>query len=125
MAHMAQFTSMMKTPEKVKEERGLPAAAPEMAQPIYPYGLCISLGNDEIEKLGLDAAGCEVGAVVHLCCLAKVTSCSKSATDQGENHRIEMQITDIACDDEEDQDAATEARRGRFYNKVDAGSAEG
>lgn len=120
---MAQYVSMMKTPEKVKTEKAdVPAMAADVAQPIYPWGLCISLTNDEIEKLDLDASSCEVGAIVKLDCLAKVTSCSRTATDQGECQRIELQITDICCDGEEDEGAETEARRGRFYDKVDAGS---
>ncbi len=43
--------------------------------PRYPYGLCISLCEDELEKLNLDGE-CNVGDMLHMHCLAEVTSVS-------------------------------------------------
>ena len=71
----------------------------------YPYGLCISLGNNELEKLGLDPEDCEVGDMLHIHALAKVTSvsCHDREGQDGECHRIELQITHF-MDDVEDED---------------------
>jgi len=70
----------------------------------YPYGLSISLENPELEKLGLDPAECEVGDLLHIHGLAKVTSVSKHDHGNGEDHRIELTITHI-IDSPEDEDS--------------------
>lgn len=72
------------------------------SQSEYPYGLSICLGNDELEKLGLDNE-CEVGDMIHLFALAKVTSLSKNDTGDGEKTRIELQITHLGCEDENEE----------------------
>jgi hypothetical protein len=69
--------------------------------PVYPYGLSICLCNDELEKLGLDAS-CEVGDMITMECLAKVTSVSKNDTTEGTKTRVELQIVAIATEDEEE-----------------------
>lgn len=67
----------------------------QSAPPVsYPYGLCISLTHEELKKLDLDA-DCEVGDLLHMVCMSKVTSISKSETPSGESIRVEMQIIDI------------------------------
>lgn len=77
------------------------AGMPTMPEaPVYPYGLCICLTHDELDKLGLDA-DCEVGDMIHIMAMAKVTSISKNATSDGENCRVELQITDMSVEDED------------------------
>lgn len=76
------------------------------SEPIYPYGLCLSLNDDEIAKLGLDDDA-EVGDMLEMKILCKITSVSKNATTGGERNRIELQITHIEDDEEEE---AAEAR---------------
>jgi hypothetical protein len=73
--------------------------------PVYPYGLCLSLGNDELEKLGVESDDeiC-VGDVVHLKALAKVTSHSLNETEDGARRRVELQIVFLALEDEEDEE---------------------
>jgi len=92
--------------------------APEtMEQPIYPYGLCICLTSDELEKLDLDADA-EVGDMIHITAMAKVTSISKRATTEGEDCRIELQITDIGLENEEEEGDEEEIDP-RIRRKVD------
>lgn len=69
----------------------------------YPYGLSICLTEGELEKLGLEG-DCEVGDMLHLFALAKVTSVSKNDTGSGEKCRIELQITHLGTESEDQED---------------------
>lgn len=71
--------------------------------PLYPYGLCISLCNDELEKLDIDSDDLKHGDILHLHCLATVTSTSVTDTQAGKNARVELQITNIAAESEDDE----------------------
>lgn len=126
---MARFNSMVdlaRTPEEVKEEIsvGKPASLPKPTVPTYPWGMCLSLDDDTLEKLGLDGDLPDVGDVIHFTALASVTSASKNerTTDTGEKEvckRIELQITAMDVGgSEEEQDPA--ARRKRFYGAAEA-----
>ena len=117
---MRTFVDMAKSPEEVKEQTAI-ASPIEPKVPVYPYGLCISLSQDELDKLDLDP-DCEVGDIVHLMAMAKVTSRSENEmeTSDGKKEkccRIELQITHLSVEDENDEDPeeASERRRGRFY----------
>lgn len=103
MQTMPSFISMQKDPEEMKED----AAMPDMGdQPIFPYGLAISLSQDELEKLDMDD-DCSVGDLVCFKSLAKVTSVTKNDTVDGAKTRVELQIIGIeldGCHDEDDED---------------------
>jgi hypothetical protein len=108
MAHFAKFVDMAKTPEEVNKEvtdMRSPVSASADNVPKYPYGLCINLDDDCLEKLDLDDE-CEVGDMIHLCAMARVTSCSANETEGGTKHRIELQITALAVEDEDDENEA-------------------
>lgn len=104
----------------------LPCSPTSPEQPIYPYGLSISLGDDEITKLDLNT-DCEVGDMLHMHCLAAVTSVSKNQTTSGTRTRIELQIRYISAESEdaeneeiEEAETALPQRRirsDRFYKK--------
>lgn len=70
-------------------------------QPKYPYGLSISLGEDELEKLGIRTEDGkldlpEVGDIISLVAAAKVTSVSSREEMSGEVCcRVELQITHL------------------------------
>lgn len=117
-----KMVSMAHTPEEAKEEAAemMPATA---SVPKYPYGLCISLDDDSLEKLGLAGDLPQVGDVVQFTAMARVTSASQNERETGEGKaeqecRVELQITDMgipAVDAAEDQVARSAARRKRFY----------
>lgn len=67
----------------------------------YPYGLCISLCQDEIEKLDLEGSEVEVGDMLHMHCLAQVTSTSTNDFGDGPHSRIELQIKFIEVESED------------------------
>lgn len=64
--------------------------------PEYPYGLCIDLNDDALDKLGLKALPA-VGTVVMIQAQAIVTATSSNSTQGGEQEmRASLQITDMA-----------------------------
>lgn len=72
--------------------------------PDVPYGLCLCLTETELEKLGLDD-DCEVGDLLHLFCMTKVTSVSKHDSGNGPNIRIELAIISMSVEDEATEEA--------------------
>lgn len=59
----------------------------------YPWGLCLSLEEKELDKLGIKELP-EVGAEFHMMVIAKVTSVNHSAREgYDEDMRVGMQIT--------------------------------
>ncbi len=79
--------------------------APE-GESVYPYNLCISLTNDELEKLGLDACDedCKVGNYVHIVAIAEIVGIHKTDTGDGEKHNLNLQITHMQVCDSDDGD---------------------
>lgn len=93
MTDMARSTS-----EKVE---AMSAPIPSEAAD-YPYGLCISLDHDDLEKLDLDD-NVEAGDMVHLVAFAKVTSVSKRDIGGKTECRVELQIQSLAVEDENNE----------------------
>ena len=79
-------------------EHPMPIAMPRQR---YPYGLRISLGEDELKKLGLDA-DCDEGDYLDIRAFATVMSVHKEAG----NTRVELQIEkmSVECEDDEQPD---------------------
>ena len=102
------MVDMRLTPEETKE------GAVDTPS-VYPYGLCISLCNDELEKLNLDTDDVEPGDMLHLHCLASVTSISKRDTGEGPDERVELQIQFISAESEDDENE--EADKGMSATK--------
>lgn len=103
MRTMPAMVDMAITPKEAEEECS-PMCDPSQG-PRYPYGLCLSLGQDELDKLQLSASEVEVGDVVHIMAFAKVTSVSSSETQEGSSSRVELQIIALASEDEDTEEA--------------------
>lgn len=88
------------------------AGTPALSSSPYPYGLCICLTHTELEKLGIDKADWNVGDIYHLHALTKVTSISSTASDSGENARVELQITALGAESEDEENEEAEGRYG-------------
>lgn len=102
----SKMVSMANTPEEAKKDMAMPASVSAMSGPKYPYGLCLSLDDDSLKKLGLAGDMPAVGEVIHFTAIAKVTSASmndRETTDGGSEQccRIELQITDMGVPDPE------------------------
>lgn len=126
------MVDMAKTPAEAKEDiaESMPptVSGGNPQTPVYPYGLCISFDEETLEKLGMgDDELPEVGDMIHLIGMAKVTSVNQNEMeDAGGNKtvkkRIELQFTHLAAEDEDDEEPGEvdrEARQQRLYGTVD------
>lgn len=92
--------------------------AREPVEAEYPYGLCISLCKDELEKLGMKVTDYKIGDVIALDAVTKVRAISQ---DEMGYDRLELQITDLGIETEADKDAKPVASTvgGRLYGDTD------
>ena len=85
-----KLVDMAYTKAEMKEEkREMTVGQPSP----YPWGLCLSMEKDQLDKLGITKLP-EVGSEMHLMCVAKVTSVNQSAREnEFEESRVGLQIT--------------------------------
>lgn len=109
MARLGTMTDMARTPNEVKEEIAenspSPIGSKMSTAPVYPYGLCLCLEDEALEKLKMQGMP-EVGATVHFAALARVTSVSENERegtdgDKTKCRRVELQITHLAIENED------------------------
>lgn len=98
----SKMVSMERTPEE-KAETVAEMMSPAISMPDYPFGLCISLDEDDLEKLDLED-DCEVGDMIDLRAFARVTSVSKTQRDGKDCCRVELQIEMLAVENESDEE---------------------
>lgn len=108
------FVDMAKDAAELAEE-ARPFEDKSFPVAVYPYGMNICFGNEELEKVGLDT-NCEPGDSVHFQAIAKVTSVSKNETTEGPKSRVELTITHIAVDDIHEEVEAPAAKRMDYKN---------
>lgn len=88
------LTNMKLSPKEAKTMLG--CCEPEQGDgPAYPYGLSISLNDDTLKKLGMDAMP-EIGAKMQLMAVVEVTSTSQYNQQSGTDKNVSLQITDMA-----------------------------
>ena len=81
----------MKRDESERKE----SEALEYEEPAYPYGLCISLGKDELEKLGMTSLPA-VGTEVMVMAKGFIKSASSSEYQgEGKHMDVQVQLTDV------------------------------
>jgi hypothetical protein len=103
MARFKKMVSMERTDEEKHDARREMFSSPIDDMPDVPPGLCICLTESELSKLDLDD-DVEVGDMLHMFAMAKVTSVSKHDTGSGPKCRVELSITDMEIEDEDDED---------------------
>lgn len=92
--------------------------SPSLDAPKYPYGLSISLCERELEKLGVDENDLEVGDMLHLHALAKITSVSSQEYENGSHCRVELQICYLSGEDEDEENEEEEKSvTSKLYKK--------
>lgn len=111
---MTKYVDMSHSAEQAEKEA---SPTSSYSLPKYPYGICICLGKDELEKLGLDHQDVEVGDFIHIHALAKITSKSNCETEAGDNPRLElvlafMEVEDEGEEDEEDEEEEDDEPKG-------------
>jgi len=100
---------MMKSMELDDEEKlDAHMPIPMSDKPEYPYGLKICLTNAEFKKLDLDSNCAEVGGILHLHALARITSVTHNDGPHGYDCRVEAQIEDLAIESEDQENAEEE-----------------
>lgn len=90
-----KMVSMERTAPEMAE-----AANPSYNMPKYSYGLSICFDQEVLDKLNLDSSDVEPGDMLHMQCLAEVTSVSKNDTGDGEKCRVELVLTRIGIENE-------------------------
>ena len=102
------MVSMKMAKEEKDEQPGM--ASPSVSGPDYPYGLCIELNDDSLEKLGYKTPP-SVGQEFTLTARVKVTA-SRSQEVDGENESsCSLQITEAGLGTA----AAKDAKAERLY----------
>src|SRR4051812_13003081 len=96
---------MKRSAKDKRKDMGSPASVDCIA-PDYPWGLCVNMDGDELDKLGVKALP-DVGTEYTMTCKVKVTSVHQSASESrkkdgyDESRSISLQITDMALDGKE------------------------
>lgn len=121
---MNGLTDMAKSEEEVAKD----SSPLMMSENKYPYGLRISLSQDELEKLGVDESDFAIGDVFPLDILAKVVGKNANETEGGEaNCCVSLQITHIGaeidetCEEEEAEDNAEPSLKKHGYQRMHYG----
>ena len=108
-----------------QEEKELVGPPDVKDGPKYPYGTCLTLDGDTIEKLGLDPLP-KVGTQVRLDAIATVTSISSRQTFGGETRDcVELQVTDLALGDAGEDDEPKRAAKLYDGNKAEKAAGGG
>lgn len=85
---------MKMTPAEAREYNGCTAlTASDVDLPAYPYGLCISLSDDVLKKLGIGIA--PVGTKFLLHALVEVENNHASENQKGTDMSMSLQITSM------------------------------
>ena len=86
------------------------------SEPCYPYGLCITLEKEVLEKLGLEVSEFKVGDLLPMDMIGKVTGITQ---DEHGYDCLTLQITDLGVETDEDEDAMpiAETVGGRLYGE--------
>lgn len=103
---------------------GMVAGMQEKLVPAYPWGLRLSLTEQELCKLGLDCSEIKAGDYIHLRAFARVKDVTTGSrehpvTGDSENTaRVELQIEQLAAEDEDkegERDKPKRRLREDFY----------
>lgn len=87
---MAMISMKMSSEERSEYENGY-----KMEEPEYPYGLCIDLDDDSMEKLGITTLP-EIGTEMTITAKVVVKSVSSSQYEGSDKEsRMSLQITDM------------------------------
>lgn len=122
-----KFGSMVdlaRTPAEVKDKIAESAPIPSLkaSVPVYGYGTCIRLDEQDLAKLGIAGDLPDVGDMIHFCAMARVTSASEREEETADGEKkscrsVELQITHLGLENEDEENA--QARQQRFYGSED------
>lgn len=119
MHKLPKFVDLKKSPAEMAEDK-VESCVVGYSQSLYPYGLCIYLENDTLEKLDL-SSDVDAGDMVYLQAVGKVTSVNKRDTEKGPDNRVEIQLTHIALSEEHEDEEPKKPKPDyrKFYKDED------
>lgn len=95
---------------KSKRDAGSPAIA-DCKRDEYPYGTRIELQDEGLDALGIKKLP-EVGEIMMIECKVKVICARQSAGENNTTRTLELQITDMELEADEDEVSESELTRG-------------
>lgn len=101
MALDQKMVSMKRTKADKRADK-LEQSPMDAMEPDYPWGLCLHMDGDEMEKLDITAMP-KVGDEMLLVCRCKVTRTAMNASEYtagDETRSIDLQITEIGWEEE-------------------------
>lgn len=91
-----QLISMRLTEDEAREESGATVSSPSAEDlPKYPYGLCLDLCDEALQKLGI-AEMPPIGSVMQVMATVEVSRVSQYENQEGKDASLSLQITDMA-----------------------------
>lgn len=113
-----KLVDMARTPAEKKASQERIEAMITDSGPEYPYGLCLDLCKDELDKLGIRELP-EVGDEMHIYAVAKVTRVYQSASEGGDDSRgISLQICEMSTMEDADEDEQYAKKAAKLYGKA-------
>lgn len=106
MAGWTKFIDMQRDDEAMLDA-AMPFGILSKDIPQYPPGLRICLCEDELDKLDLEQ-DMELGDIIDLRAMARVTSVSSDESSAGKHRRVELQITSLAVESEDQEEPGEE-----------------
>ena len=97
------------------DTKDMPCVAGSSDAPSYPYGLCLRLDNASLAKLGIGALP-KVGAKMRISAMGVITSVSQHESKNRDDRNVEIQIQELAVENQEPPTAAErrESARSNF-----------
>lgn len=100
MERIPKMIDLARTTKEMEEASGPMSMG---SQSKYDYGLCLCFNQETLDKLSLETNDVEPGDFIHLFGMAEVTSVSKNDTGDGPRHRIELQLTHLGIEGEDEE----------------------
>lgn len=109
-----KLASLELTKSEAKEET---IEAKEVERPRYAYGTCLYLDETVLAKLGIKDMP-EVGDELHIMAVGKVTGTSSREYEGGAHQTLDIQLTEMACEDADEGEEPAETDMGRAAQKL-------
>lgn len=95
---MATKLVSVKISKAERKKMSEPSSLAEGDQPLYPWGLSISLDTETLTKMGIDTLP-DVGESYMLIAKVDVTNVSSNESEGGKSRSVGLQITDLCLED--------------------------
>lgn len=96
-----KLTSIARTKADLKADKERYSKCEPMSDK-YAYGTRLSLGTDELEKLGLSVKGLKVGDTFKLEAVCEVNSANVDMGTTGTRQNLSLQLTKMALEKDDD-----------------------